>query len=192
MIIELNDPYFLPHCSCDVHFALQEGEILVLTGENGLGKSTLLARLAQNFLFNSSSFVEQKPMDVFFDRKLGRLKEFFLSSGLTGFDREMFETLWNLFGLSLLENRLLSQLSGGEGQSLKLVLGLSKQAKCYLLDEPSQFLDDSRKIILRQQLERLVSKGSSLLIVEHDRSWLDKTWRELSLEVRDNQLRLRS
>lgn len=62
-------------------------------------------------------------------------------------------------------------LSGGEAQRIKLATELSKKAtgrSLYILDEPTTGLhpDDIKKLIL--VLRRLVEKGNTLLLIEHD------------------------
>lgn len=62
-------------------------------------------------------------------------------------------------------------LSGGEAQRIKLSTELSKRATgktMYLLDEPTTGLhfDDVKKLI--EVLERLVSRGNSVIVIEHN------------------------
>ena len=66
---------------------------------------------------------------------------------------------------------MLDSLSGGEGQALKICLGLASDAKVYVLDEPSQYLDESMKKVLSNLLKELLTREKSLLMVEHDLNW---------------------
>lgn len=187
---EIRDPSFLPHCSCDLKLNLDAGSAKVLVGENGIGKSTLLNRLAQSLNTSERVVVEQKATEYFYDRKVSTLKSFFLTAELKGFDLKAFEKLWLGFGLHVKEDRLLSQLSGGEGQSLKLCLSLCKDTDLYLLDEPSQFLDHERKNFLQQFLIELLQKNKSLLIIEHNREWIPQSWSVQSLKIDNHVLKL--
>jgi translation initiation factor RLI1 len=187
---EIRDPSFLPHCGCELQISLIQGSALVLVGENGIGKSTLLNRLAQMLVQEQRAVVEQKASEYFYDRKLSTLKSFFLSTPLKGFDPHSFEKLWRGFGLDLKEDRLLSQLSGGEAQCLKLSLSLCKETDFYLLDEPSQFLDNNRKAFLQQTLKELLQKNKALLIIEHNREWIPETWKVQVLKIDDLILKL--
>lgn len=61
-----------------------------------------------------------------------------------------------------------SSLSGGEVQRLKLASELKKEGQIYLLDEPSIGLhaQDHKKLL--QLFQKLVDRGNSVLIIEHN------------------------
>ena len=176
MIFELNDPHFLPHCGCQLELELKSGEVLVLVGENGIGKTTLLRRIYSSIPPEEVAFAEQKSLDFFFDRKLKILKEIFLNTQLKKFNAHVFSSLWSLFELDQKEGRLLSQISGGESQALKLCLSLSKDCTHYFLDEPGQFLDFGKKNILLKTIEALKNQGKTIILIEHDKSWFPSGW----------------
>jgi ABC-type Mn2+/Zn2+ transport system ATPase subunit len=186
---ELQDPIFLPHTACEVRLSLNDRQAMVLFGENGIGKSTLLQRLASQMKSTEYVIVEQRTSDYFYDRKLGVLKNIFLELKLPEFNSSTFLLLWKVFGLEEKEERLLSHLSGGESQALKLVLGLCKDAAVYFLDEPSQFLDPVKKKILYGQLELFRSQGKKLLVVEHQKDHLPKGWKAQELVMIDGILK---
>ncbi len=62
-------------------------------------------------------------------------------------------------------------LSGGEGQRIRLAtqIGASLVGVLYVLDEPSVGLHSRDNSRLLEALRRLVDKGNSVLVVEHDR-----------------------
>jgi ABC-type Mn2+/Zn2+ transport system ATPase subunit len=176
MKIELNDPLFLPHCGCEMSFSLLPGTGLLLVGENGIGKSTLLAAIHKILGPLHSAYLPQKELVFFSDRTLGKLKDIFLESMPRGLSLNTFEKLWTDFKLTSKENRYLSQLSGGEFQSLKICLTLSKDADYFLLDEPFQFLDQSRRDCLRQFLTELINQSKTVILVEHYRETFLQDW----------------
>jgi excinuclease ABC subunit A len=61
-------------------------------------------------------------------------------------------------------------LSGGEAQRIRLAaqLGSNLQGVCYVLDEPTIGLHARDNQILLDALQRLGSKGNTLVVVEHD------------------------
>lgn len=180
------DSQFLPHTGCDVDLFLNKGEILTLKGENGIGKTTLVRRFYEKNL-SDITLVEQGPLDYFYDRTLARLKIIYLSSA--GVSRELFFRYWVMFNLDKKEDRYQSSLSGGESQALKLALGLSVVRDVLMLDEPSQYLDSGSKIKLNSILHELILEGKSILLVEHDLSWMSVPSTTIHLEVRDGILK---
>ena len=61
-----------------------------------------------------------------------------------------------------------SSLSGGEIQRLKLASHLQNEGQIYLLDEPSLGLHMSDNGKLLELFQRLVNKGNSVIIIEHN------------------------
>ena len=88
----------------------------------------------------------------------------------TGISRKI-KTLYDV-GLGYIKlGQSSNTLSGGEAQRIKLTRELSKQKTgdtIYMLDEPTTGLhfEDVRKLIM--VLNRLVEKGSSVLVIEHN------------------------
>lgn len=62
----------------------------------------------------------------------------------------------------------LNTLSGGECQRLKLATELHKQSSIYVMDEPTTGLHMSDVGHLLQIIERLVSRGNTVIVIEHD------------------------
>lgn len=185
--LNLNDPQFLPHIGCDIELFLEIKEALTIIGENGLGKSTLVHRIYSRHQ-DIMSIIEQKAMDQFYNRSLKAIKEIYLTSGLEKIDSEFFAHCWTSFGLDKKEDRMLDSLSGGESQVLKIILGLAVKAKIYVLDEPSQYLDESMKKVLGQLLIELLRREKSLLMVEHDLHWQQFPMRIAELKNLNNKL----
>jgi ABC-type Mn2+/Zn2+ transport system ATPase subunit len=161
---DLKNPAFLPQSGCEISFELPQGSTLVIVGENGIGKSTLLNQFLKKFESSSVAFAEQKPLDFFYDYSLAQILE--LQSGI--------DTFWVDFDLSQKGDRRISMLSGGEAQSLKLASALASPKELHVLDEPSQALDHDKKIKLSQIIQKLMGEGKTFLIVEHDTNWLPK------------------
>ncbi|MHA2270015.1 MAG: excinuclease ABC subunit UvrA, partial [Promethearchaeota archaeon] len=79
-------------------------------------------------------------------------------------------------GLSYLHlNRSLPTLSGGELQRLSLMTHLDAglDSLIYILDEPSMSLHEQEKDSLINILQRLKDLGNSVIVVEHDKRFID-------------------
>ena len=62
----------------------------------------------------------------------------------------------------------LSTLSGGERQRVKLAKDLDKKGNIYILDEPTTGLHASDIKSIMQLLEKLVKKGNTVIVIEHN------------------------
>lgn len=186
----IKDPLFLPHAGCDIILELGQGEGIVLTGPNGIGKSTLFNALVKEYQdVNQLSLVDQRPLDFFYDRAITDVKKILLQTRAQIFDEETFCFLWEGFGLHEKKNRLLSELSGGERQTLKICVGLSKKAEVYLLDEPFQSLDLNRKDFLTRFINENLREKYSLIIIEHELQYISSDFTVIPLEMDGNVLK---
>ncbi len=87
-------------------------------------------------------------------------------------------------GLGYLQlDRPAPTLSGGEAQRIRLAaqLGSNLQGVCYVLDEPTIGLHPRDNVILLDTLDRLRSKGNTLVVVEHDEDTIRRADRVIDL-----------
>jgi ATP-binding cassette subfamily E protein 1 len=87
----------------------------------------------------------------------------------TGRGREL------LAQLSLSDNvgKLPEELSGGELQRLAVVVAAERDADIYFFDEPSSFNDVYQRLQVSKVVRDLANRGKSVLLVEHDLTFLD-------------------
>lgn len=72
-------------------------------------------------------------------------------------------------GLGYLQlGQSMDTLSGGEVQRVKLASGLSKSGEIYVLDEPTRGLHIADVDMLINVMNKLVNKGNTLVVVEHN------------------------
>jgi iron(III) transport system ATP-binding protein len=178
----------------DLSFSLAEGQIAALLGPSGCGKTTLLRSIAGLIqpsdgtirfgkqLVSLSSLVMPSHK-----RKIGYVpQEGALFPHLSvadniafGLDRSVFtkdqirqttKEMLNLIGLQGFENRMPSQLSGGQQTRVALARALAIKPAIVLLDEPFSALDAALRGDLRSDvIDLLRASKTTAILVTHDR-----------------------
>jgi len=150
------------------NLTLAAGEVVGLTGPNGVGKSTLLAALAGRAKIFSGR-IEQRPGL----RLALQTQDVPPVDGLPLSGRELLA----LTGASndglphWLADRLdlrLDRLSGGQRHYLALWAILQAPADLVLLDEPTNNLDAAGVAHLTAHLRERAAAGAGMIVVSHD------------------------
>lgn len=179
----------------DINLNVSPGECVVLTGESGSGKSSIInavnglgarydnARIEGSIALDGdeltqkqiyeiamlASSVFQNPKTHFFNVDTTQELLFFLEN--TGVSKQnmqkRLQDVLSLFPIAHLLNRSIFELSGGEKQILCLASAYISGCKLILLDEPTSNLDHTYIEILANILRRLKERGITLLIAEH-------------------------
>ncbi|HWG75328.1 MAG TPA: ATP-binding cassette domain-containing protein [Steroidobacteraceae bacterium] len=161
--------------------AVHRGERLGLIGRNGTGKSTLLGVIAGRLPLDEGAvqradglrlaLVEQEPSLP----EAPALRESLLARAAaqgTPLDWQLLPRLNAVMHrLGIAEDLSPAAASGGERKRAALALALALDADLLLLDEPTNHLD----IDAIQRLEELLAKLPALIMVTHDRAFLDAT-----------------
>ncbi len=153
-------------------FSINDGQLLVLEGKNGSGKSTFLRQLAQEELTRKLDSNCQKIS--YLPQLAGR--DFVIPLAvheIVDFDRFNSELiqLSDQLGVNLLKTSLFNQLSGAERQKLLLLKVLSEEHDLLILDEPFNHLDDkSISLVAHYLRESLKDFGlKNIVLVTHNR-----------------------
>lgn len=179
----------------DINLIVADGECVLLTGESGSGKSSIinsingLAFEYENAKFSGSvkvdnkdlkgmelyeislmiSSVFQNPKTHFFNVDTTLELLFYLEN--IGLDRKEMESrmedMLKIFPIKHLLGRSIFDLLGGEKQILCVAACYISGCKIIVLDEPSSNLDDTYIDILKEMLQILKNKGITLIIAEH-------------------------
>ena len=168
--------------------ALHRGEIVALTGPNGVGKTTL-AKIAAGLLDPQTGSVERHGRCCYLSQDPGRYlvterveDEVALAVGrdLARAHRALSEV-----GLTGFEQRHPRDLSSGERERLALASVLVADPEVLILDEPTRGVDPLRKAELAAQLRRDAGRRATL-VVTHDLVFAgDVADREIMLATRE-------
>jgi len=164
-------------------YSFKQGERIGLVGPNGSGKSTFLdvvtgtlppdagdIDMGVNTVFGyydqlNRQLPEDKTVLEFISDKQEQVT---LSSGTVSAPRFL-----EIFGFDVSYHRItISRLSGGEKRRLMLISTLLVNPNFLVLDEPTNDLDMDT---LRRLEDYLASFTGCLLVVSHDRAFLDRT-----------------
>lgn len=166
----------------DFSLEIRKGELLVVMGESGLGKSTLLniiGGLDVDFTGSREFFADSNQLIPFVFQEESNLLPWKTVSGNIKFvcpnigSDELGEIV-RLVKLEGSENKKPSELSGGMRQRLKLAMAIACKSSLILMDEPFTSLDEKLKHNMWELLKN-IRKGLNLTIVlvTHDVSEAD-------------------
>ena len=168
----------------DLRFQVKRGDRIVLSGENGCGKSSIIKAILQKMKasagFNTSSFgsetglIAEGTLDVASGMTISYVSQdtSFLSGTLRKFcEREGLNETLLLTVLRYLdfgrEQFVKNMEDYSEGQKKKVLIAASliTPAHLYIWDEPLNYID----VFSRMQIEKLIREYEpTMLLVEHD------------------------
>ncbi len=164
----------------DLSFGINVGQKVALIGRNGEGKSTLLNMLFDEkerdnglITFNSNAFASYLPQKTWKEEKHSIEEELMQSFDHQDSKETFLAKIREIMSVFKVEDisRPLNILSGGEQKKVALAKVLLRQSNFYVLDEPTNHLD----INMIEWLENfLKAKNTTLLVVTHDRDFIDK------------------
>lgn len=178
----------------DVSFVIPQGQVVMLIGESGSGKSTTLRSINRTIVPDSGSVIvggydtkEISPRQVpYFRRKIGTVfQDYKLLENKTVYENVAFAMecvgkkdreikkfvpeVLKLVGLADTAQKYPNELSGGEQQRISIARAIVNQPAILICDEPTGNLDpqNSRAIIeLLLQINKV--SGTTLIIATHD------------------------
>lgn len=173
-----------------VSFTIEEGEFVVILGQSGAGKSTVLNMLGGMDVPTSGTVtVAGQEVSAMNDRKLsnyradtiGFIFQFYnLLPSLTAYENialiknivkdagDPLELL-RAVGLEEHKDKFPSQMSGGEQQRVSIARALAKNPKIILGDEPTGALDSETGVIVLELLQQLCqNQHKTVILVTHN------------------------
>lgn len=171
----------------DFNARVLQGERIGIVGRNGSGKSTML-KILLGELSPDSGVINRGDIKIgYFDQSRKSISddksliELFCPNGgdhimVRGRNYHVYGYLKNFLFPKEFLDKPVGVLSGGEKNRLALALLFTKEYDCLILDEPTNDLDIATINILE---EYLLSFEGAILIVSHDRYFIDKITNKL-------------
>ena len=173
-----------------VELTLQRGDRVAVTGRNGAGKTTLLDVLS-GVLVPAAGTVElagavrvlpQTPIALPADE---RVVDWLRAQA--ALDEGAARTLLGAFALDTAAvHRTLGRLSPGERARVHMAAMVASGAELLLLDEPTNHLDPETLEAVEAALRAF---GGTIVVVSHDRAFLEGLGVTRRIEVRDGEVR---
>lgn len=173
-----------------VSFTIDEGEFVVILGQSGAGKSTILNMLGGmdkptegtvTVAGKRVSDMNEKQLGSYRADVIGFIFQFYnLLPSLTAYENIALtksivkhaadaDELLELVGLTHCRDKFPAQMSGGEQQRVAIARALAKKPKILLGDEPTGALDSETGIIVLELLQRLSrDEGKTVILVTHN------------------------
>ena len=172
-----------------VNLDIREGEFLVILGESGCGKSTMLNIIggmdqptSGSMIFDGKDYAvaSEEELTAFRRDSVGFIFQAYnLMPTLTAeenlnfigeLSKDSMPASEALTSVGLLEKRknYPAQMSGGQQQRVSIARALIKKPRLILADEPTAALDYETSIEVLSVLENVIKSGTTLLMVTHN------------------------
>jgi polar amino acid transport system ATP-binding protein len=168
----------------DVSFDVQAGEVIVLLGKSGVGKSTIL-RILSGLEANESGSITLNNLPLPAHAVGMVFQEFNLFPHLT-VEENITLPLQKIAGKSAAQAKVIAQillttyeltaqanlypqrLSGGQKQRVAFARTLAMQPQILCLDEPTSALDPMLTSKVAQEINKLAQQGLMIILATHD------------------------
>ncbi|MFY0606229.1 MAG: ABC transporter ATP-binding protein [Cyclobacteriaceae bacterium] len=178
----------------NINVAINEGEIISLMGQNGVGKTTFIKTLSgilpslegkvyygdqplkqlskQDLARRLSIVLTEKPFSqnitVLELIAIGRHPYSNWAGMLSKHDKEVIDWAITETNTNYMANRKLYELSDGQLQKVMIARALAQETALIYLDEPAAHLDLYNKIEVMMLLRKIAKNGKGILISTHD------------------------
>lgn len=159
-----------------VSLDVRRGELVGISGENGVGKSTLLKCLVGLLGYDQGSIsiigsMGYCPQEAVLFELLTMAEHLQLFGTAYGMSKKQIarrtDELLVLFGCKLYSDTVVAELSGGTRQKLNLIIALLNDPDVLVLDEPYQGFDYETYLTFWEYAATLRERGKAIVVVSH-------------------------
>lgn len=155
--------------------SIHRGQVIGIVGANGTGKTTFVKVIAgitpptEGHIPPSGLTISYKPQYVVPSTSKS-LREILASISPDLLEDQFYQAeVYAPLDIAPLLDRPTDSLSGGELQRIAVAVCLSRDARIYLLDEPTAHLDVEHRLAISKAIRRVIEKrGCAAFVVEHD------------------------
>lgn len=183
----------------DLEFALNPGELLLLEGRNGSGKTSLLRAIAGLIELESGTLLwNDEPLRnvrqlfqnsmVWMSHKVGFKGDLTLVENLQ-FEANLriksnhdFDEILQRLGLNKLKRLPFRSLSAGQQRRVALARMLLSKAPLWMMDEPASNLDSQGRELVSKLLAEHLGKGGMAIVAAHQDVELDVPTHRIALQ----------
>ncbi len=178
-----------------LNLVAHQRELICVLGENGSGKTTLLRTLAgMNVPIAGELHIGGEPLPSLSQLELAKIRAIVLTDRINGAmltgldvvtlgrfpytdwrgqvkdqDQEIVSQVLQWVGAQEFARELFDQLSDGQKQKILIARAMAQEPQLLLLDEPTAFLDLTRRIEIMLLLKELTREtGCTVIMATHD------------------------
>lgn len=176
-----------------ITMSFEPGKVTVLTGPNGSGKSTVLKaalglipitegtvlydgkdlqQMKRKEIAKKAAFLTQsRPLSSIQALRMvlhGRFPYLSYPRQYRDRDYEIARKVMDITGSREYENENISELSGGQRQSVYFAMTLAQDTETIFMDEPATYLDIRHQMQMMEIARSLAEQGKAVVLVLHD------------------------
>ena len=195
---------------CDVNLAVEDGDFISIGGESGAGKSTLLLLIAGMLTPSRGEiFFDGQPYSAMNDDGISILRSGHIGyisqsvqllqaltveenirfaqqvarrNGFANANPTEVEEIVEYLGLTEKRDSLPCYLSGGQKRRAMIAVTWARNPRLFLLDEPTNDLDDFWAQRVMQLCDDLNAAGKALILVTHNSLYAQRAKKQFHLQ----------